>query len=113
VLASEQHLAAWSPARIRNLVFRQWALLSGAWLVLAPDGYLVYATCALSPEENDGVVRKLVKKYPDVSIIFPEADSHPDLAHHVPEKTDFGTMIMPDSSSGSGPLYFALVKKNR
>ena len=113
VLASEQHLAAWSPARIRNLVFRQWALLSGAWLVLAPDGYLVYATCALSPEENDGVVRKLVKKYPDVSIIFPEADSHPDLAHHVPEKTEFGTMIMPDSSSGSGPLYFALVKKIR
>lgn len=111
VLASEPHLAGWSPARIRNLAFRQWALLSGAWLVLEPDGYLVYATCALSTEENDGIVRKLIKKYSDASIVFPPSDTHPELAHHNPEKTEFGTMIMPDSSAGSGPLYFALVQK--
>jgi 16S rRNA C967 or C1407 C5-methylase (RsmB/RsmF family) len=112
VLASEQHLAAWSPARIRNLVFRQWALLSGAWLVLAPAGYLVYATCALSPYENDGVVRKLLGKYSDASVLFPPEDSHPVLAHHCPERTEYGTMIMPDTSGGAGPLYFALLRKS-
>jgi len=30
VLTSPKHLQEWSPARIRNLAFRQWALLSGA-----------------------------------------------------------------------------------
>ena len=112
VLGSPKHLAEWSPARIRNLSFRQWALLSGAWLVLAPGGYLVYATCALSPDENDGAIHKLLRKYPDAEIRIPVRDGHADLAHHRPEHTEYGTIIMPDRSAGAGPLFFALLKKS-
>ncbi|HHU36478.1 MAG TPA: SAM-dependent methyltransferase [Treponema sp.] len=111
VLSSPAHLEKWSAARIRNLSFRQWALLSGAWLVLSPGGYLLYATCALSPEENDGVIQKLVKKYSDVELVGIAKDKHPALVHHVPEKTEYGTIILPDTSAGSGPLYFSLVRK--
>lgn len=112
VLGSPPYLAQWSPARIRNLGFRQWALLSGAWLVLAPGGYLVYATCALSPVENDGAIRKLLRKYADAEILIPSEDTHPLLSHHQAERIEFGTIIMPDRSGGAGPLFFALVKKN-
>ena len=63
VLTDEKYLACWTPARIKMLAQRQWALLSAAFLLLKPGGFLVYATCALADAENDGVVQKLLKKY--------------------------------------------------
>lgn len=111
VLGSPRHLDEWSPARIRNLSFRQWAILSGSWLVLVPGGYLVYAICALSPEKNDGALRKLLRKYSDAEIVIPGRDAHPLLSHHDTERTEFGTIILPDRSDGAGPLFFALVRK--
>lgn len=104
VLSSPAYLAEWTPARVRNLAQRQWSLLSGAWLVLSPGGYIVYSTCALSPKENDEVVGKLLKKYPDAEIAMPGVETRG-------EKTAYGTHVLPDSSGGAGPLYYALVKK--
>ena len=63
VLTDAKYLACWTPARIKMLAQRQWALLSAAFLLLKPGGFLVYATCALADAENDGVVQKLLKKY--------------------------------------------------
>ena len=63
VLTDPKYLAVWTPARIKALAQRQWALLSAAFLVLKPGGFLVYATCALTDAENDGVVARLLKKY--------------------------------------------------
>ncbi len=110
VLASSRHLAEWTPARIRNLAQRQWALLSAAWLVLAPGGILVYATCALSPEENDGVVSRLMKKYGDEAVPaeYRSSGRYPELR---PERTEFGVHILPDTSGGAGPMYMAILAK--
>ena len=110
VLASSRHLAEWSPARIKNLAHRQWSLLSSAWLVLAPGGTLVYATCALSSEENDGVVARLVKKYGDEASVraFRASGRFPEIN---PETTTYGAHILPDTSAGAGPLYIAVVSK--
>ncbi len=110
VLASSRHLSDWSPARIRNLAQRQWSLLSSAWLVLAPGGVLVYATCALSSEENDGVVARLAKKYGDEvsSVAYSVSGRYPELR---PERTEFGVHILPDTSAGAGPLYIAILAK--
>jgi 16S rRNA C967 or C1407 C5-methylase (RsmB/RsmF family) len=110
VLSSPVYLADWSPARIRNLAQRQWSLLSGAWLVLKPAGYLVYATCALSSVENDEVVAKLLKKYPDVCICEPVFSS--DYISSA-EKTSYGWHILPDTAAGSGPLFYTLIRKNQ
>lgn len=63
VLASPKHVEAWSPARIKNVTHGEWALLSGAFLLLSDGGELLYVTCALSDAENDGMVDRLVKKY--------------------------------------------------
>jgi 16S rRNA (cytosine1407-C5)-methyltransferase len=105
--SSERHViqnaaayAQWKPGRPRGLARRQWSLLSSAFLLLKSGASLVYATCALAPEENDGPPAKLLEKYsgkieldePD----FPEG-----------EKTRYGRIILPDTSGGMGPMYIA------
>ncbi|MFA5995534.1 MAG: RsmB/NOP family class I SAM-dependent RNA methyltransferase [Patescibacteria group bacterium] len=63
---SPKHLAQWSYSRIKQLKQRQIALLSGLFLALKPGGTMVYSTCAITPEENEQVVEKLLKKRGDV-----------------------------------------------
>jgi 16S rRNA (cytosine1407-C5)-methyltransferase len=104
VLGSEKALAAWTPARPRFLAKRQWALLSSAFLMLQSGGSLVYASCALSPEENDGVVSRLLEKYGDQAL--PEAPLFPE-----GESTKHGRLILPDQSGGMGPMYVARFRK--
>jgi 16S rRNA (cytosine967-C5)-methyltransferase len=43
------------PEDLDDLCVRQSALLANARAALAPGGILVYATCSLEPEENEGV----------------------------------------------------------
>ena len=69
VITDEKYLACWTPARIKMLAQRQWALLSAAFLLLKPGGFLVYATCALADAENDSVVQKLLKKYGNAAVV--------------------------------------------
>ncbi len=109
LLASPKHIAQWSPGRIRSLKVQQWALLSSGFLLLSPGGYLLYATCALSPDENDMVVKKLLGKYPDADIRDITDITGPALV--TAEKTEYGRHILPDTSGGSGPLYFSLIQK--
>jgi 16S rRNA (cytosine1407-C5)-methyltransferase len=105
VLSGEKHLSKWTAARPRFLAGRQWALLSAAFLLLKAGGCLVYATCALSFEENDGVAARLVKKYGS-SV---ELD-RPDFREGV--ETEFGRIILPDADGGIGPMYVARFYKS-
>ncbi|MBU0928667.1 MAG: 16S rRNA methyltransferase [Spirochaetes bacterium] len=105
VLNDASALAAWTPARIKFLSRRQWSLLSSAFLLLAPGGSLVYATCALSPEENDGPVRRLLGKYEGLL----EEDPLP--AADGAERTELGVRYLPDAAAGAGPLYVARIRK--
>jgi 16S rRNA (cytosine1407-C5)-methyltransferase len=110
VLRDPGALRAWTPARPRFLARRQWALLSSAFLLLAPGGSLVYATCALAGEENDGVARRLLEKYGPAA----EPDE-PDFTEG--EKTAQGRIILPDicknpaAGSPLGPMYVARFRK--
>ena len=109
VMADPKYLALWTPARIRNLAVTQWSLLSSAFLVLKKGGFMVYSTCALAYAENDGVIKQLLKKYPEASVVaLPEADSS-GLCNG--EKTEYGIHVLPDNQGGAGPLYFSLVHK--
>ena len=137
VLADDKYLSQWSASRIKSLVSRQWALLSSAWRLLVPGGFLLYATCALAPDENDGVASRLLKKFPDVcsirkadelsgifeerlasfsgAILAPDGGSAEGLVRQVfrgAEETELGRQVLPDSGGGAGPLYFALFRKD-
>lgn len=98
-------LSLWTEKRTKNLAVRQYSLLSSAWLACKPGGRIVYSTCAISPMENDEVVKKLIKKRkPDILRLL-----NIDGLNFV-EKTECGYQILPDRS-GFGPMYFAVIQK--
>lgn len=113
VLNDEKYLNQWTPSRVKSLAMKQWALLSSAFRVLKPCGYLLYSTCALAQEENDGVIEKLLKKFENVKICDINYDKiyskNPNLPNH--EKTKYGYHVLPDVTNGAGPLYFCLIQK--
>lgn len=115
VFSDPKYLDEWSPSRIKTLSMAQWALLSSAWRMLRAGGYLLYSTCALSPDENDNVVSKLLKKFDDAKIIEPSVSlNYSDfISNKLPdyEKTEYGAQILPDKANGAGPLYFCLIQK--
>jgi 16S rRNA (cytosine1407-C5)-methyltransferase len=106
VIRSEAALKQWTPARPRFLAKRQWALLSAAFLLLAPGGCLVYATCAISPDENDGVASRLLKKYGNLAAL-----DRPGFTEG--EETETGRIILPDTENGIGPMFVARFMKTR
>lgn len=66
--SSEQHvycdaarLATWSSRRIKQLRNRQYRMVDTLVRTLKPGGRLVYSTCAVTPEENEAVVGRILK----------------------------------------------------
>ena len=114
VLNDKKYLAQWTPSRIKTLAIKQWSLLSSAFRVLKPNGYLLYSTCALATEENDGVIEKLLKKFPNAKICSVDFEKIYEEFPNLPtaEKTKFGYHVMPDTTKGAGPLYFSLIIKS-
>ena len=104
VIQSAKALSEWTPARPRSLSRRQWSLLSAAFLLLKQGGSLVYSTCAITPDENDEPVSRLLEKYGEKIKLdlpdFPEG-----------EKTRYGRLILPDKFNGMGPIYVARLRK--
>jgi 16S rRNA (cytosine1407-C5)-methyltransferase len=104
VIRNPGALRQWKETRPRFLARRQWSLLSAAFLMLEEGGSLVYATCALSVEENDGVCSRLPAKYGAAAAIDP-----PDFPQG--EETQYGRLILPDTGEGTGPMYVARWRK--
>jgi NOL1/NOP2/sun family putative RNA methylase len=55
----------WSPGLVRRMASEQRRLLQLGFDLLRPGGTLVYSTCTLEPEENEGVVSWLLEKNPE------------------------------------------------
>jgi 16S rRNA (cytosine1407-C5)-methyltransferase len=63
--STESHpMRAISPHERLNLAVRQERLLASAFQALKVGGQLVYSTCTLAPEEDEGVLDGLLKRYP-------------------------------------------------
>ncbi|MBQ1832404.1 MAG: RsmB/NOP family class I SAM-dependent RNA methyltransferase [Treponema sp.] len=134
VMKDPKYLSQWSPARLKNLATEQWALASSAWRMLENGGFLLYATCALSPKENDEIILRLTKKFEgaliqDMDVLektFSEnlssalsknieikslSEKSIEEIFRCAEPTGCGMHVLPDTSGGYGPLYFSLIKK--
>lgn len=135
VLAAPRELERWSDTRVRRLAVQQFAILAAAVDSLRPGGHVLYATCALTPEENDAVVsRALARRSDRIELVSPgslqsvsgsERSSEEAAPHSAAmpasaaaalagaEATEFGLHIMPDRCGGAGPLYCALLRRTR
>lgn len=51
------------PADIAALVAQQERLLEAAWRMLRPGGMLLYSTCSIMPEENDGQIGRFLARH--------------------------------------------------
>ncbi len=58
----------WNPDMVRVLAGQQKALISTAFANLKPGGAMVYSTCSLEPEEDEGVISWLLEKEPAASV---------------------------------------------
>ena len=62
-------ISIWNPNMITKLAKEQKELIEVAFENLRPGGEMVYSTCSLEPEENEGVVSYLLEKYDNAEII--------------------------------------------
>ncbi|MBN2510764.1 MAG: RsmB/NOP family class I SAM-dependent RNA methyltransferase [Spirochaetales bacterium] len=103
VFNSPPHLAQWSPARTKHLGIQAFAMLASAFDALAPGGRLVYATCSISPLENEEVVKKLIHRRKGSVLV--------DIEREHEEQADPGYRLWPDREHRWGPIYFAVITK--
>ncbi|MBI5389882.1 NOL1/NOP2/sun family putative RNA methylase [Candidatus Woesearchaeota archaeon] len=61
-------LLIWNPNMVKRLAHTQKQLISTAFKMLKPGGTMVYSTCTLEPEEDEGVVSWLLEQYPESSV---------------------------------------------
>lgn len=64
----------WSWAKVSRLVQTQKGLILGAYRALKPGGKLVYSTCTLVPDENEGIVSFLLEREPEARVLRVELD---------------------------------------
>lgn len=125
-----EEMLNWKESHVSTLVRTQTGLLQTALKAVKLGGTVVYATCALGTEENDGVVEKVLEmlkterkkakrdgqKVDDWDIAFrlgTIADGYgfeDPVLQRMTESTRYGRIALPDHN-GWGPLYFSVMVK--
>jgi 16S rRNA (cytosine967-C5)-methyltransferase len=58
-----------TPEGVAELNQKQISILNSAARLLKPGGRLVYATCSLLPQENQGVAEDFLKNHPEFEVV--------------------------------------------
>jgi 16S rRNA C967 or C1407 C5-methylase (RsmB/RsmF family) len=87
----------------RGLPYRQYSLLASAFLALKPGGHVIYATCSINKNENEGVIKKLLNKKKSSCALV-------DFSLPLGKKGEMGYTILPHEHC-AGPAFLSLIKK--
>nr|OQO27218.1 hypothetical protein B0A51_05313 [Rachicladosporium sp. CCFEE 5018] len=120
--ALADELARWSPATAKRMAETQHELLMTALRAVRVGGIVLYATCSVSNEENDGVIEKTLAQLEKrvkkgeftwtAEVIKFEPQIEQGLLDFA-ERTTYGWLVLPDHPSGGrwGPLFFTKLIK--
>ncbi len=61
-------LRIWNPNMVKKIAGEQRRLIETGFSILKEGGTMVYSTCSLEPEENEGIVDYLLTKYPQAQV---------------------------------------------
>lgn len=104
LLHNSKELEKWGQSRSRQNAERQLSILKNAFNFLTENGVIVYITCSISTLENDGLIKKIIKKSKwEITVQHKQ--------WKFGEPTEHGWQILPDKCEGWGPLYFTILKK--
>lgn len=70
--------AHWSERKVSEMVRKQTRLLHAAIVATRPGGTIVYSTCSLAPEENEGVINRILKRHGDEVVIDTIEETYPN-----------------------------------
>jgi tRNA (cytosine49-C5)-methyltransferase len=62
-------ITIWNPGMISKLARQQKELIVSAFDNLKSGGEMVYSTCSVEPEENEGVIDYLLEKFDDAKVV--------------------------------------------
>jgi len=68
IMRSVKTTKMWNPKMVSHLAKMQKKLLEVAFSNLKSGGELVYSTCTMEPEENEGVISDFLSKHPEAKI---------------------------------------------
>ncbi|MBX2868346.1 MAG: 16S rRNA (cytosine(967)-C(5))-methyltransferase RsmB [Acidiferrobacterales bacterium] len=90
------------PGDLERFAGQQFDLLETAWGLLADNGLLLYVTCSLFPQENDGVIERFLSNHSDAKFL--------PVASAGGISTRYGRQRLPGVHAGDG-FYYSLLSK--
>ena len=97
-----------SPETLAKLAEQQHSILNAAAELVKPQGHLVYATCSILPQENEGQIERFLREHPDF-----EALNCADLPGSPKISPDTGTYLKLDTAAHGTDGFFAAVLQRR
>lgn len=92
---------------IDSLVEQQQKLLEAMWNILKPGGKLLYATCSILPDENEGQIKHFLEKHKD-AVHCPITEPTMD---EIGTKLKHGRQILPGGEANLDGFYYVLMQK--
>lgn len=107
----------WNVKMIGKIAREQQQLIKAAYECLKPGGTLVYSTCSIEPEENEGVVSWFLDNFPDMSCVktqLPGLKTSPPVLEWGKDKYNSGVKnflrIFPQDNDTEGFCVAKLIK---
>lgn len=92
--------AYWSPRKVKEMVRKQRRLLYSAIRATRPGGVIVYSTCAITPDENEGVIQAMLDAFPEHIEVEPLPESVWSFPERIPAIREWKKTEYSDAMEG-------------